>query len=191
MITPPKTGSVSITQSLFEVADIHSLVHQRGDCFDFNDEFGENSKHIQIDEIYNQWNKTHLNFDEYLKIGTVRNPWSRIVSWYHWQRRYDLDFSECLVEKADELSWLLDKPQLDYFEIKKSNVMDHYIRFENFQEEFDAVCEKIGIPPRKLPHKNKTSHRPYWEYYDEYTKNLIEIKFAADIEHFGYEFGKY
>jgi hypothetical protein len=125
-------------------------------------------------------------FNHYFKFSFVRNPWGRLVSWYFFKR-----------PKVPFRAWIKNLPksggqerlQYDYLHKGGKLLVDFIGRFENLQEDFNYVCDKIGIPPQQLPHRNKTKHKHYTEYYDDEARAIVAELYAKDIEYFGYEFG--
>lgn len=142
-------------------------------------------------------------WNEYYKFSFVRNPWSLMPSWYRFRRvkeNQGMDFKSFLLyydfsskTAAGEKSWLPDT--LSQFELLIENgqpLVDFVGKFENLQENFNTVCDKIKVPHQKLLHVHKTNKKSkhYTEYYNEETKQIVAEKYAKDIEYFGYEFGE-
>jgi len=155
----------------------------------------------------------------YFKFSFVRNPWDRVVSLYFYLKERkefdsDIDFKKWLSIKFNK-PWLsrdistiirdfnlkringgrmgtpAELSQVGWLSDIDSNFcMDFVGRFENLQEDFNTICDKIGIPRQQLPHHNKSKHKHYTEYYNDETREIVAEKHAKDIEYFGYEFGE-
>jgi hypothetical protein len=142
------------------------------------------------------------DINNYFKFAFCRNPYDRIVSvWKYLSfikpagrlNRFP-EFKNFiklgLNVKNDHWRWHY-YPQYYHICSKNRNPDIDYIgRFENLQEDFNTICDKIGIPHQQLPHKNKSKHKHYTEYYDEETKQIVAEKYAKDIEYFNYKFGE-
>ena len=145
--------------------------------------------------------------DNYFKFCFVRNPWDIMVSSYFWWTKQprtgrkkilqkqiiNLTFDEYIRQHSNKINEVFhdNNGQHHWFADDGGNILVDYIgRFENLQEDFNVVCDKIGIPHQELPHKNKSKHKHYTEYYDDETKEIVAEIYAKDIEYFGYEFGE-
>jgi hypothetical protein len=143
-------------------------------------------------EIYKE------HWGEYFTFSFVRNPWDLMVSWYVFRQKpqkLNLDFREFLTEYEIRQKWAhwLPKSLLytDWLLQKDGTELVDFIgRFETLQQDFNTICDKIGIPRQELPHHHQTKHKHYTEYYDDETRQLVAEKYAKDIEYFGYEFGE-
>ena len=144
-------------------------------------------------------------WDKYFTFTVVRNPWDRVISAYFFDLKmlHKSAFHKdrrSLIEKLQNkpargfihyaknhlsISDAIYRPQSNWFK----NKFDYVCKYENLQEDFDIVCNKIGMPRRKLPHKNRSRHKHYTEYYNDEARAIVAKKYAKDIERFGYEFG--
>jgi hypothetical protein len=142
-------------------------------------------------------------FDRLYKFAFVRNPWDLQVSSYHHLRRERprllegiADFSTFVRRKLDPerpYQYHLDtsiERQSDYLvDLSGRIVADFVGHYERLQEDFDLICEQIGVGRRRLPHRRKATDREdYRRYYDDQTADLVAEYFRRDIENFGYAF---
>lgn len=66
-------------------------------------------------------------------------------------------------------------------------LVDGIARFENLEEDWKGISERIGIEYEPLAVVNKTDHKHWSEYYTnpETVKRVLEI-YDKDFEYFGY-----
>jgi hypothetical protein len=138
-------------------------------------------------------NKKH---EEYFKFVFVRNPWDRLVSCYHDKVLKKKLFKKCWNKDFKYFVNYVKKQNLEtadrHIRLQSSlfpvNAVDFIGRFENFENDFQYVGKKIGLPESKLPHYNITKHKHYSEYYDDETRAIVAEMYADDIKNFGYQF---
>ena len=188
----PKNAGMSMVESLKN----NSFNHTKGyPNMSRNPQKGRAQKIIaSLDK--NKW-------DEYFKFSFCRNPWDRAVSIWKYlnfkspdvrvTERFE-EFKDFLLKgiEIDDHHWKWHYfPQINHIVDEDGNIQVDFIgRFENLQEDFNIVCDKIGMPQTKLPHANKTKHQNYVEYYDSEAKEIVGEVYKKDIEFFGYEFGE-
>jgi len=166
--------------------------------------FGEPSRHVPYFEY------EHANpgkFQRYFKFAFVRNPWDRLVSTYSFLRgggMNDLDrtWSETIMPRfggfgdfvrgwlneENVWSWVHFVPQTHFIVNEGGKLMVDYLgRFENIGHDFAQVARHLGCD-LKLPKSNESVHRPYVDYYDEESREIVRKVYASDIAAFGYEF---
>ena len=193
-----KTGTTSIVRHL-RTLDNETIVYK--------------TKHWCISDFLDMYPDNH----DYFRFSFVRNPWDRMVSLYFYlDKQIDLNATfEEYIKKLNNKNWLFDtNSSVEKLNIDRQNglregtpaelpqfgwlintkdtenqCMNFIGKFENLQEDFDTICDKIGIPKQQLPHKNATKHKHYTEYYDDETRSIVAEKYAKDIEYFGYKFG--
>lgn len=190
LITPPKTGSVSLVKSLLPYINISKIKDQGKDCFDFIDDFNPTlSKHTSLNGYESKWRmEIYGSADQYKIYGSIRNPYEIQLSWYFWMKKrwpsnVPSTFDKFIDERKENLITISN-----FFKSRHTLVLK-YIRFERLQESFDQMCEELNIPQQQLPHKNSTNHRHYTEYYDDKTREIVTKCCEEDIERFEYSFG--
>lgn len=147
---------------------------------------------------------------EYIKemkvVATVRNPWDRLVSSYHFYRngrvverifkgkqRNPMAILNVFAAKVLPFSlWVRlyrSKSCLDYLKSPEGNLrVDYLLRLENFEEDVESFRTNLGLPKVLLEEKNKSQRQHYCDYYNASTKKIVEYRYADDIAAFKYNF---
>lgn len=132
------------------------------------------------------------------KFAFVRNPWARVVSCYidKVTSKNHRAFAECFDKDFDYFVNFINKKDLKNIdrhiqlqtELIPLDSVDFVGRMENFEEDLNYVLTRLGLPNTTVPHKHKTNHKHYSQFYNERTKAIIAKKYKKDIETFGYQF---
>jgi len=155
------------------------------------------------------WDKSvnDEKWKDYFKFTFVRNPWGKMVSAYHLDHRSwhvplntipkDVTFEYFLKNIAwDEngdprnTHWVKHYKFIENIQDPTERWIDFIGRFENINDDWKIVCEKIGIN-EPLPYANKNQNKPkadYRTYYNDETIEIVRKKFERDIELFDYSF---
>ena len=153
---------------------------------------------------------------DYWSFAFVRNPWARMVSWWSMIHDWDVEhgpasgkpqgaeatrmrgnemwraaaaysgFEEFVLRGTEELP-RVGRPQVDYVRAGDREV-DFIGRTETFAEDLAEVERRLGGAPTKIPHRNKSPHGSYRDYYDDATRAKVAEVYAPDLDAFGYTF---
>jgi len=157
------------------------------------------------------WNPKSERY--YVTAAFVRNPWDRLVSEFHWRSPWTRveamlawdDFCAVKDRTFDQFVhalWNVWDSLAMYRHDKICHVLPQHLwthedgkqavtvvgRYEKLQADWDVVGCTAGLPRTKLPHVNKSKHKPYWMYYTDETKKLVEQMYGEDIDLFKYQF---
>lgn len=204
-IAIPKTGTESFRSKLEPLSDIDGSNSMKSETY-------IHSTAINFRDFFK---KNNWDWNTYFKFTIVRNPFATEVSQYFYIKRridehdklteeqqtnlpesdknsihwYKKSFEEDIKDWFCRPIYRFDSSLLKYTHDEQGvGLLDFIGRFENLQQDFNTICDKIGITHQQLPHKNKSKHKHYTEYYDDETRKIVAEKYAKDIEYFGYKF---
>lgn len=129
----------------------------------------------------------------------VRNPWDRVVSYYHWLKAqtFDhpavalsrtLDFADFLAHPVQQTAFASDGAA-DYMrDAAGTDRGDLFIRLEHFEADAAPLWHHLGFS-LILPKVNASRReRDYRSYYSADSAERVRALFQQDIERFGYAF---
>ena len=143
--------------------------------------------------INQKMNMTPQKWDSYYKFCFIRNPYDKMVSaWFH-INRYNIPFKNYfnLYERCNDVEFIhMFMPQVRNIINQKGKIDIQYIgKFENLENDFQTILKNIGI--KKIIHDpykmmNKRDHKPYQEYYDQETLEIVNLFMKEDFEKLDY-----
>ncbi|MEJ6397267.1 sulfotransferase family 2 domain-containing protein [Yoonia sp. 208BN28-4] len=137
--------------------------------------------------------------EAYFVFTLVRNPWDRIVSYYHWLQ--DQSFAHPAVRLAQETGFseflntthtqdsLMANPYDSYVtDAQGVNRCNLFARLEHLSEDLMPLWDHLGFT-LELPRANVSTRRADWRsYYSDADAALVSRIAAQDIAQFGYAF---
>lgn len=194
----PKTGTHSVRQALREqlgdgdVEQVGLFVNRR---FPWKDLAAIQHGHLSLPQV-----RPYLGedaFGRYFKFAFVRNPFDRFVSYCAFmlrggdvfrQRPRDAMHHFLFVEPPE--NHILFQPQASLLvgEDGRTLLADKVGRVEDMQGSYDAICARLGIASRPLDRVNGTTRGDYRHYYDQALIDGVAVRYAQDLELFGYTF---
>ena len=155
-------------------------------------------------------------FNEYFKFTFVRNTYSWVVSsYFFWvkckkypmPKNYIMDMT-CFQRVVDYYKTDLGKRYDECTDIRSQHsfisdcegnvLLDFVGRFEHLQDDFNVICDKIGVKPIQLKVRNSSAaslnkpHSVGVDWREHYRRNpkamgLIYKNWKRDIDHFGFK----
>ena len=130
-------------------------------------------------------------FDSYFKFALVRNPWDRCVSRYEYYRKLvKPPRGEQLKSFPEFLNWDFQPQKRRIADANGNLLVDFVGKIENLAHDMEHVFRTCDLPlsATAIGMLNTTDHRPYHNYYDATTRELVREKYRDDVVSFGYEF---
>ncbi|RMH42638.1 MAG: Type II secretory pathway, pullulanase PulA [Alphaproteobacteria bacterium] len=144
---------------------------------------------------------TPEDLDRLFVFTLVRNPWDRVVSYYHWLR--EQRFAHPAVARAKALGFdafarhpatlaeIRDNPVSRYVtDATGRERCDLFIRLEHLETDIAPLEAHLGFRLCPLPRANVSRRaRDFRSYYSDASRQAVGEAAAADIARFGYRFG--
>jgi len=137
------------------------------------------------------------DMDRMLCFCLVRNPWDRMVSYYHWLQEQEFDHQAVSLAKTLDFGAFVTHthtggtmrawPYARYMQDGSGTERGLFFRLEHLEEDWTPLVDRLGFSP-EMPHINRSERGEYREYYTAELRDLIGDLCAEDVARFGYTF---
>ncbi len=140
------------------------------------------------------------DLDGFFILTLVRNPWDRVVSYYHWLRGQRFGHPAVMLAKSSDFSRFLNDPQtISAFRaapassyMRGADGRDHarlYARIEHTDQDIAPFAAHLGYTLTPLPRANQSERPRDWRgLYSDADAALVADICAEDIARFSYRF---
>jgi hypothetical protein len=193
----PKTGTHSVRQALRahmgaeDIEQVGLFVERR---FPWPELAGIGHGHLGLAQV-----RPYLGeevFSTYCKFAFVRNPFDRFVSYCAFMTRAGDAFERDpravmrhVLFELRPLQHILFRPQHEQLVDGSGRLLADVVgRVERMQQDYDAVCDRLGLPRTQLGRVNNSRRGDYRAYYDQALIDGVTALYRRDLELFGYQF---
>ncbi len=201
----PKTGGTALTLAMEErlmkddivIGDTPKAKKRQNRLKEFTTP-GRLWKHSSLADIDDIIPADEL--DDFFIVMLVRNPWDRMVSYYHWLRdqtfehpavdlAHELEFEDFVLHPLTESSFSNSYTD-SYLTDINANIRDaHFIRLEALETDLAPFEAHLGFKLGPIAQVNVSDrNREYRGYFNDETRTRIARICTKDIERFGYRF---
>lgn len=155
-------------------------------------------KHSMLSDLYGL--ATQDEMEQFFVFTLVRNPWDRMVSYYHWLRAQSFDHPAVGLAKALEfpaflrapliLAGMRDFPYGRYVQDADGvERADLFVRLEHLEDDLAPLEAHLGFALGRIPETNRSTRDRDWRvYYGDDEAEIVAQACAEDIARFSYRF---
>jgi len=201
----PKTGGTALTLALearamkddILIGDTPKAVQRRNRLKGLQSS-GRLWKHSRLVDIYGLVSQAEI--ETFFTFTLVRNPWDKMVSYYHWLRAQGFDHPAVgLAKQLDFSGFLKDAqtqtaaratPNGSYMkDLEGVERCDLFIRLEHLAQDIAPLEDHLGFSLGAVPVANASARdADYRPYYSDADAACLADLCAEDIARFGYSF---